>query len=92
MVLKELSDEEALEAVDRASDIDESEFIEHVDHETDSESEIDACTLEPPQASSSHHVSPTHDDDSFDVEDDIGDLGNEDLNKIMKRKGSVERF
>ncbi|GBN66897.1 hypothetical protein AVEN_22857-1 [Araneus ventricosus] len=48
--LKELSDEGELETVDSASDIDESELIEHFDHETSSE--IDTDVLGPPQASS----------------------------------------
>ncbi|GBM44935.1 hypothetical protein AVEN_126358-1 [Araneus ventricosus] len=74
-VLKELSDEKALKAVDSASDIDELQFIEHADYEIDSE--IERGDLEPPQASSSHHVSHPH-DDSPDVED-VSVLGNDDF-------------
>lgn len=50
----------AFEAVVSASDTDEWKFVEHSDHETDSE--IGIYVVEPPQAFSLHRVSTAHSD------------------------------
>lgn len=70
-VLQKLSGEKDL---DNASHTNDSEFVEHLEVETDSK--IDGYVLEFPQASSLHHIYPKY-DDSTDVGDDARDSGND---------------
>ncbi|KFM74604.1 hypothetical protein X975_15194, partial [Stegodyphus mimosarum] len=88
---EEVSVDEDSENLDNTSDVDESEVIEHSDHESDSEIEGNASKHR--HFPSSNDV-PSINDDFSDVENDIKDLKYEDffIKTIYKKKKVGGKF